>query len=153
MLPVLPGQVTSSGTECMAGGTLRPEAGVARESLTVAGQPERVDIARAFVGAMLGPHPCAEIAVLLVSELVTNSIRHSDSRLPGEVVIVSALADDHAVRVEVTDRSGPTVPKVRDDADAMAEGGRGLHLVDTLSAAWGYRRSGGRTTTWFECTA
>lgn len=151
MLPVLPDQ--ASGTGCAVGSASRPQASATRESLTVAGRADRVDIARTFVGRLLGPHPCTDIAVLLVSELVTNSIRHSDSRLPGGVVTVAALAGGDAIRVEVTDRSGPTVPEVRDGADSLAEGGRGLQLVDTLAASWGYQQSAGSTTTWFECTA
>jgi hypothetical protein len=35
-------------------------------------------------------------------------------------------------------------------ADGEAEGGRGLWLVDMLSARWGYQRGGGFATTWFE---
>lgn len=151
MLPVMPHQ--GFGTGCAADGVRSPGTNAIPESVTVAGRADRVDIARAFVGRLLGPHPCADIVVLLVSELVTNSIRHSDSRLPGGVVTVAALTDDDEVRVEVIDRSGPTVPVVRDGVDSMAEGGRGLQLVDTLAASWGYQRSDGRTTTWFECTA
>jgi len=41
----------------------------ARESVTVAGRPERVAVARAFAAAVLGwQHPAAETAVLLVSD-------------------------------------------------------------------------------------
>jgi hypothetical protein len=36
------------------------------------------------------------------------------------------------------------------DAEAEAEGGRGMRLVDTLSARWGYQRGGGLAMTWFE---
>jgi hypothetical protein len=55
--------------------------------LTVAGLPEGVSIARRFVSDTLGvDHPCSEIAAVLASELVTNSVKHSGSRMPGEVV-------------------------------------------------------------------
>ena len=55
----------------MAGATVR-------ESVTLAGRAERARAARAFVGAVLGPgHPCGDVAVLLVSELFGNSVRHS----------------------------------------------------------------------------
>jgi hypothetical protein len=66
--------------------------------------------------------------------------------------MVAALADGDGVRVEVTDRSGPTVPVLYGDQDVMAEGGRGLQLV-AMFANWGFRRHGDRTTTWFECVA
>jgi hypothetical protein len=49
--------------------------GPVRESVTIAGRPERVAVARAFAAAVLGQHPAGETAVLLLSELVTNSVR------------------------------------------------------------------------------
>ena len=120
-----------------------------RESVTVAGRPERVRVARAFVGAVLGPgHPCGDVAVLLAGELVGNSVRHSGSGAPGETVTVQVTAAGGAVRVAVTDRSGPGVPQLR-AAGCDAEGGRGLQLVAALATRWGWRRRGGRTVTWF----
>jgi anti-sigma regulatory factor (Ser/Thr protein kinase) len=121
-----------------------------RESMTVAGRADRVRVARAFVGGVLGPgHWCVDAAVLLVSELFGNSVRHSGSGTQGETVTVAVRATDGIVRVEVTDRSGPGVPELR-PADRDAEGGRGLRLVAGLAARWGWRRRGGRTVTWFE---
>ena len=44
-----------------------------RESVTFAGRPDQVREARAFVFRLLGPsHPCADVAVLLASEVMTN---------------------------------------------------------------------------------
>jgi anti-sigma regulatory factor (Ser/Thr protein kinase) len=123
----------------------------ARESLTVVGRADRVPVARAFVGALLSEHPCGQTAELLASELVTNSVRHSGSRLPGQVITITAAASGDAVVIEVTDRSGSTVPALLPDGDDMAEGGRGLRLVDALAFRWGFHRSGDHTTTWFEC--
>jgi anti-sigma regulatory factor (Ser/Thr protein kinase) len=115
------------------------------------GRAERARVARAFVGGVLGPgHPCGDAAVLLVSEIFTNSVRHSGSSAAGETVTVAVRAWDSTVRVEVTDRSGPGVPEPR-PAGRDAEGGRGLQLVAGLATRWGWRRRrGGRTTTWFE---
>jgi serine/threonine-protein kinase RsbW len=121
-----------------------------RESVKVAGLVERVRVVRSFVGAVLGPgHPCADDAMLLASELFTNSLRHSSSGLPGETVTVTVSARTGAVRVEVADRSGPGVPQLR-PAGADAENGRGLGLVERLAARWGWRRRGAQTVTWFE---
>jgi anti-sigma regulatory factor (Ser/Thr protein kinase) len=121
-----------------------------REIVTPAGRPERVRVARQFVGAVLGPgHPCGDAAVLLVSELYGNSVKHSGSGAPGETVTVAVMTGAGVVRVEVIDRSGPGVPELR-PADRDAEGGRGLHLVARLAARWGWRQRGGRTVTWFE---
>ena len=120
------------------------------ESVTVAGRAERARVARTFVGAVLGPaHPGAEVAVLLAGELFGNSVRHSGSGAPGGTVTVAVTTVGGVVRVEVTDRSGPEVPRLR-PADRDAEGGRGLCLVAGLAARWGWRRRGGRTVTWFE---
>ena len=121
-----------------------------RETVTLAGRPERVRLARHFVGAVLGPgHPCGDAAILLVSELYSNSVRHGGSGAPGETVTVAVMTGPGVVRVEVIDRSGPGVPELR-PADRDAEGGRGLQLVAALAAKWGWRRRSGRTVTWFE---
>ena len=99
---------------------------------------------------MPGPgHPGEYGAALLVSELFANSVRHSGSGAAGETVTVAVSAADGVVRVEVTDRSGPGVPRLR-APDGEAEGGRGLGLVAGLAARWGWQRRGGRTVTWFE---
>jgi anti-sigma regulatory factor (Ser/Thr protein kinase) len=120
------------------------------ESVTLAGRAERARAARAFVGAVLGPgHPCEDDAALLVGELFGNSIRHSGSGAPGETVTVAVSAWDGVVRVEVADRSGPGVPELR-PVDGEAEAGRGLQLVEWLSARWGWDRDSGQTVTWFE---
>jgi anti-sigma regulatory factor (Ser/Thr protein kinase) len=98
---------------------------------------------------VLGPgHPCGDVAVLLASELFGNSVLHSGSGFPGGTVTVAVVAEDGIVRVEVTDRGGPGVPRLR-SAGGDAEGGRGLELVATLAAGWGWRRRGGRTVTWY----
>src|ERR1039458_10206090 len=85
-----------------------------RESVTVAGRAERARVARAFVGAVLGPgHPCGDDAALLMSELFGNSVRYSRSGDPGETVTVAVIARGGIVRVEVTDRGGPGGPEAR----------------------------------------
>jgi anti-sigma regulatory factor (Ser/Thr protein kinase) len=125
--------------------------GAVRESVTIAGYPERVAVARAFAAAVLGrQHPAVETAVLLLSELVANSVRHSASGLPGRAVTVTLLSSGDVTRVQVTDRSGATVPTLRPGVSGTASGGRGLYLVDSLAARWGFERDGEHTTTWFE---
>jgi anti-sigma regulatory factor (Ser/Thr protein kinase) len=120
-----------------------------RESVTLTGRAERARAARAFVCEILGPgHPCGDDAVLLVSEIFGNSVRHSGSGAPGETVTIAVRAGDGIVRVEVTDRAGPGTPELR-PGGRDAEGGWGLQLVAGLAARWGWRRRGGRTVTWF----
>ena len=125
-----------------------------RESMTVVRRPERARVARAFVEGVLGPgHPCGDDAVLLVSELFGNSVRHGGSGAPGEKVTVAVRAGDGVVRVEVTNQSGPRVPRLR-PAGREAEGGlfsaaqnvhdgdiRGGHVDSGIPGIW--RRVGG----------
>lgn len=124
----------------------------ARACLVIDARAERVTVAREFIGEVLGRgHPCVETAILLASELVTNSVRHSDCRRRGQGITVAAIPLGSGIRIEVTDISGPTVPAFR-TGGALAEGGRGLQLVLALAANWGYWCDGGLTTTWFTCT-
>jgi anti-sigma regulatory factor (Ser/Thr protein kinase) len=121
-----------------------------RESVTLAGRAERARAARRFVSEVLGPgHPWGDVAVLLVSEIFGNSVRHSGSGAPGETVTVAVIAGDGIVRIEVTDRAGQGTPELH-PAGSDAEGGRGLQLVAGLAARWGWRRRGGLLVTWFE---
>lgn len=127
-----------------------------RARLKIEARIDQILAARTFIREALGPrHPCTETAVLLTSELVTNSIRHSACRRLGEPVLITVTACGPGLRVEVRDRTGPTVPVPRTEEDAlnagMGEGGRGLVLVSALASDWGYERSGPRTTTWFTC--
>jgi len=131
------------------------EAAVA-ESVTIPAVPEQVRAARVFVAGVLGrSHPQVSAAELLVSELVSNSVRHSGSAVPGGTVTVTVTAGNAAVRVEVTDHSGDGAPVLLPvgPGNGDAEGGRGMRLVDALAARWGYERGSGLATTWFELRA
>jgi anti-sigma regulatory factor (Ser/Thr protein kinase) len=104
-----------------------------RQSVTIPAVPERVRAARVFVAGVLGEsHAHVDLALLLASELVTNSVRRSGSAVPGGVVTVTVAASEEVVRVEVTDRIGDVVPVLPSAAES-AEGSRGLWLVDVLS--------------------
>jgi len=84
---------------------------------------------------------------LLVSELVTNSVRHSNGDGAGTVGLAVRVAPDR-VRIEVTDPGSGFEPKAR--APGQSEGsGWGLYLVDHLSDRWGVTRRG-KTKVWFE---
>lgn len=83
-------------------------------------------------------------AELLVSELVTNVIKHTGSR-----PTLTVSRDDQLVRIEVADEEAAGVPLER-DVDVTAEHGRGLLLVSALASAWGYDRSDEGKRIWVE---
>src|SRR5580658_1465500 len=126
------------------------------QRLVICGRPEQVAVARAFVRQVLGAgHPALDRVTLLTSELVTNSVNHSDSRLGGGSITVTVRpvtvgSGSGCVRVEVTDDGAATAPVMHRDDD-LAETGRGLRLVEAYSLMWDYYRDGTRTVTWFEC--
>jgi anti-sigma regulatory factor (Ser/Thr protein kinase) len=86
-----------------------------------------------------------ETALLLVTELVTNAVRYGRAPLQ-----LSVLVGDDVLRVEVSDHE-PRHPVVGPPADVWSEGGRGLLLVDAMSASWGVTSlpDGGKSV-WFE---
>jgi anti-sigma regulatory factor (Ser/Thr protein kinase) len=76
-----------------------------------------------------------DAAVLLTSELVTNAIKHA----AGEAVTLGIRHGRGRLRVEVHDTSF-SLPALT-DTPAGAEAGRGLILVASLSAEWGFYRT------------
>jgi anti-sigma regulatory factor (Ser/Thr protein kinase) len=76
-----------------------------------------------------------DLAVLLTSELVTNALRHE---VTGIVMLAITCSGDQ-LRVDVHDTSRALPMLV--DAPVDAETGRGLMLVSTLSAEWGFYRT------------
>jgi anti-sigma regulatory factor (Ser/Thr protein kinase) len=121
------------------------------QRLVIAGRPEQVSAARAFIRQVLGgDHPGVDRVTLLTSELVTNSVRHSDSRHDGGTVTITVTAAPDSIRVEVIDDGGPTAPTLR-PGDDLTENGRGLRLVGAYALTWDYRQSTAGTHTWFEC--
>ncbi|MEX1657006.1 ATP-binding protein [Streptomyces pseudovenezuelae] len=88
----------------------------------------------------------ADIAALLVSELVTNSLRHATG--PIGVRLVRPGGVDGVLRVEVSDPL-PDPPRAR-VADLDDESGRGLQLVAHAAHRWGTRPGVAGKTVWFE---
>ncbi len=86
---------------------------------------------------------------LLVTELITNSLRHADLR-PGDRVLVRAGVSDDRVRVEVHDPGRNGAPEPR--APGGKGGGYGLYLLELIAQRWGVERDGG-TLVWFELPA
>ena len=111
--------------------------------------PEAAAEARTAVTALYGradPQVLDDVR-LLVSEVVTNSVRHADLPRGARVGLRLAAAAD-TVRVEVTDPGPGFEPRPR-RASSMDAGGWGLHLVDRIATRWGVERTDG-SRVWFE---
>jgi anti-sigma regulatory factor (Ser/Thr protein kinase) len=85
---------------------------------------------------------------LLVSELVTNAIRHADSAAGGADIGLDVSIEDGCIRVEVADPGPGFVPRER-DSDTSRPGGWGLYLVDRIADRWGVVRNS-MNRVWFE---
>lgn len=85
---------------------------------------------------------------LLVSELVTNSVRHAGLS-PGEAVHLRITSSRKLVRVEVADAGTGFSPQVREQRSATQVSGWGLYLVDRIADRWGVSGDG-TTLVWFE---
>jgi anti-sigma regulatory factor (Ser/Thr protein kinase) len=86
-----------------------------------------------------------EILRLLVTELVTNSVRHARA----DTVLLRVLIGKSAVRTEVTD-AGPGFDPAEMESLSSDRTGWGLFLVESLATRWGVRRNGDGTSVWFE---
>jgi anti-sigma regulatory factor (Ser/Thr protein kinase) len=81
-------------------------------------------------------------AELLVSELVTNALRHGD----GQITLRGAVDNDRLM-IEVIDEGGGFEHQLR-QRDFNEVGGWGLGVVDDLASRWGVHE--GTTHVWFE---
>ncbi|MGP3967638.1 ATP-binding protein [Streptomyces sp. 6N223] len=131
------------------------------ERFTLPAQADSVAIARRIVARWLRvwgvPEEPRETARLVVSELFTNAVLHTDS---GQVVC-RIEASGGRLRLEVADQ-GLGLDETPEECgipgkaeDVEAENGRGLMLVDALTESWGVitadRRAG--CTVWAEIEA
>lgn len=114
--------------------------------------PESVSRARALVSSVLAAWgmegDLADCGEVIVSELLTNAVDHTET--PLTKVVIERRADS-SVRIEVSDRSR-IVPRVKEATDD-AECGRGLRLVDALSCRWGCDTNRWGKVTWAELKA
>jgi anti-sigma regulatory factor (Ser/Thr protein kinase) len=114
-----------------------------------------VALVRRYARALLGPgFPELYELTVVASELFTNAVRHSRSgRLTGEEgagqVTITFLTGDGLLRLEMADQGGAGPPRLRAPDDDR-ESGRGLHVVEALSLAWGSERRGRHTVVWAE---
>jgi anti-sigma regulatory factor (Ser/Thr protein kinase) len=107
--------------------------------------PESVPIARWHVRAALasrGLGGYADDAEIITAELVNNAIQHvrgSDTKTIG--ITLTHAGSPAAVTIVVSDSS--TDGPIRRDMSAGSEQGRGLQIVEALSARWAWRHEDG----------
>ncbi len=89
--------------------------------------------------------PLMETLRLLVTELVTNSVRHARA----DTVLLRVLVGRSAVRTEVTD-AGPGFDPAEVGSLSSDRTGWGLFLVERLATRWGVNGNGDSTRVWFE---
>jgi anti-sigma regulatory factor (Ser/Thr protein kinase) len=108
--------------------------------------PQSIVRARRFAAEKLAgiDHELADSIAVMVSELVTNSVRHAASEFT-----VAIERDDEHIRVAVSDL-GEQRPSLR-NPEPTEQSGRGLQIVNALSDDWGVAATPGRTgkTVWF----
>ncbi|MEW2285077.1 SpoIIE family protein phosphatase [Streptomyces sp. NPDC047841] len=129
--------------------TVRPV--VRRTLLSVAqDEPERIAEARQHLRGLLHDWTSAEqvdAAVLLVSEMVTNVLVHTDA---DAVLLAEVMGEGpgRRLRVEVFD-TGDDLPHKRRPGE-LASSGRGLMLIELLADGWGVDPRGEGKSIWFE---
>jgi anti-sigma regulatory factor (Ser/Thr protein kinase) len=104
---------------------------------------------RALVAAdgALPPSVRADV-LLLLTELVTNAVRHGGAG-PDDSLRVELRQWPRHVRVQVDD-PGTQLSQIRPGAMADESGGWGLLLVDRIADSWGAERVPTGTCVWFE---
>jgi anti-sigma regulatory factor (Ser/Thr protein kinase) len=126
------------------------DAPVDRVAFDLVGGLEAAATARRAVVASDGHLPGAvrDDVLLLVTELVTNAVRHAGVG-PDESLRVELQRWPQRVRVDVVDCGADLTP-VRPRLSRDDPGGWGLVLVDRIAARWGVGRGPSFTRVWFE---
>jgi PAS domain S-box-containing protein len=131
-------------------GGVSPAGTDARRVQLLDGGPPSAAASRRVVRDTLAEHAMSTLqdsATLLVSELVTNALRHGGG--PRELIVD---VDPGGVTVSVSD-SSPAPPLQRDQwatpVDVLPENGRGLLLVEALADDWGWLQEPAGKRVWF----
>lgn len=92
----------------------------------------------------VGDADIVEDAVLVLSELVTNAVRHTSALLRLKITV-----RDNTLHVAVAD-DAPGLPALLRDEEHHRTGGRGLTIVNALADRWGFTTSLHGKTVWFD---
>ncbi len=122
---------------------------VARIRFTLPAKPVAPSIARGTLDPLQRrlSEDTYYVVQLLVTELVTNSLRHARFG-SGDAIDIRVEVDDEKTRVSVCDPGGESEPRLVEQ-DLESTGGRGLYLVDAMADRWGIQTNT-RTCVWFE---
>ncbi|GAT69039.1 ATP-binding protein [Planomonospora sp. ID91781] len=112
--------------------------------------PSSVAVARQYLSSDLQEWGVYETviddAVLVVSELLSNALRHAHPLPSGQIKVAWQCTDGY-VEVAVSDGGSATEPRAG-RAALSSLGGRGLGIVEYLAENWGVRHEGDVTTVW-----
>ena len=120
-----------------------------RSTRTLDALPSAVAEARRWAAAvtrgLLDPDQTQNLR-LIISELVTNALRHGAD---GERIDLAVTPKPDFLCVQVTDDGPGLAPRPR-ALESEEEGGFGLFFVEQLARRWGVTRENRRTRVWFE---
>ena len=124
--------------------TTAAAAGIRRYTGTYPAEPAQVRQARAALATLLRGCPLADDVILVASELVTNSVRHSASGDGGEFILRAEIGAG-SVRIEVADAGGPWGGEPGDDGRP-----HGFDVVDAIAGSrnWGIGGDAGGRIAW-----
>ncbi|MFE3647831.1 SpoIIE family protein phosphatase [Streptomyces sp. NPDC059152] len=140
----------SAGRGLDAGDRLEQRPGRRTVFSVAQAEPERIAAARRQMRDVLhdwSDPDQVDSAVLMVSEIVTNVLTHTD----GDALLVAEVSGERGtrrLRVDVADGSDE-LPHRRRPGE-LASSGRGLVLLELLAGAWGVAPRGDGKSTWFE---
>jgi anti-sigma regulatory factor (Ser/Thr protein kinase) len=114
-------------------------------NLTLPPRPESVRVARHALSEVLEglDERTRDGVTVIVSELVTNAIKHG----PDRPVALRIWREGEAIRGEIEDEGRGKVEIWR-ESERGPQGGYGLPIVDAMSDRWGV--NDGNTLVWFE---
>lgn len=116
--------------------------------LTLPAEARAASVARRHVRDLPIDAPTLEIVSLLVTELITNALRHGRAADGTPIVMHLGMVERGLVHVDVVNEGPVFEPRPR-ERPVDSTGGMGLQLVDDLAERWGVEGNG-VTRVWLE---